>query len=738
MKQAGRCLALLLAAMICLTIPTAMAEEALALPIGNLLYDSAEELRGIAVLEDAVYLLSYTKLLRWRMGEAAVTELAAVKPFEINPSEMLSAVLLSDGQRLWRLEPGRGRLQQLIVAGDSYRAEAAITLDWRMFSDGLGRPQGALIHDGRLYLSAAEQRGSMRLISYALKQGAKPLRMKVLNLHALAPYGEGRLLALQYDQAAGERQAGLPVTLGVLDLKADHFKPLTEVALGSYPNMDSSALLSAQGAIYLASGDRLWRIGPDNRQEACAILLDANFVNKAGQSLFALQDKLLIAGRQQVLIRSGDPAALKQAGQLMINTDFMHLPRMKERVALSMGDTVLHYNPDKAEHSQQELASAFLLHEVASDVLVLDDHSFDLSALGKKGYLLDLSESTVIKAWVEGLDPRLASILWQDGRLVMIPVGVQMITPSAHRQALEALGLFVPADFFQLCDLVARYGSEEIQRQRPSALFQSSDYREDLIRFGVDLWLNAAHASGQTAQFEHPTFRRMMERVQQLNLPAKGQLGNPSTEYPLMALANTLQESPWSFREGDYERAFDFFAMSVEPGAAPAVTAHFRMLAINSQTRVPALALRYLEAVVRESSPEALALMQPAFEGPILNPDYAHDVAATRQRIMMFEDIAQSATDRRTRESYEQEAARERQLLDTASQSLQYLETAETVAKAHAIARHMQPWTGLRTAQLLALAENNLVGQYAKGVLSLDQFIQQADNKLRLVTLEYQ
>lgn len=90
-------LALLLFLLMLTGFPVAKAGTPAQVPLGNTLYNQAEQLRGIAVVDGSLYMLSYSSLLRWQPGDEAVLSLAADEPFQVNYSDMLSPMLLSDG-----------------------------------------------------------------------------------------------------------------------------------------------------------------------------------------------------------------------------------------------------------------------------------------------------------------------------------------------------------------------------------------------------------------------------------------------------------------------------------------------------------------------------------------------------------------------------------------------------------------------------------------------------------------
>lgn len=481
-------MSLLLCFLIVINISSVKAVVPPQVPIGNILYDQAEELRGIAVIGDDLFMLSYGSLLRWRPGDASIAVLEADTPFSVNLSDMFSPVLISDGQSLYRFEPQNGRLQQLEVSGDRYSALPPVQLNWRIFSDDGSRPDRVFLSQDTLWMIQEASDGGTRLLRCELKEGAKPVRLKVRNFYALTPMQDGNLLALQNDMPAsnkllGQGKSPLLAYIGVYYPSKDQFSPTFQVDLGDFPVVSNAVILTPEttGEIFLAAGDRVWRIAPDGKQEPCAILPGINFLNPAGTALWAAgSDNLYAAGVNHVLIKSRNPKALQDAVQIRISTNFINDQRAQEQVAMNMGDTSLHYAPDQAERTQEELAASFLLNEVNSDVLVLDDYGFDLGSLGKKGYLLDLSSSKVIMDYVKDLDPKLQAMLWQDGKLAMVPYDAQMITPSAHADALEELGLSVPHDFFALCDLIERFAKENMMSQAPQGLLSGNSLKEML------------------------------------------------------------------------------------------------------------------------------------------------------------------------------------------------------------------------------------------------------------------
>lgn len=718
-----------------------------AVPVGGLLHDRAQILQGIAVVASDVYMLTQQSLYRWRPGEETARELTSAEPFAIDWENLLTPMLLSDGQAMWRFESDKGRLQRLTAEGDTYTASAPVQLDWRQFSADGGSPGRAAIADGTLWL-IQEANGGTRLLRCAIRKGAKPQRARVRDVCALAAGPDGRLLALQQDMAGSDKrmqQGGEPLSpvLGWLDARGDAFAPIAALDAGRFPCALGAALLAAGDDFYVALNDRVWRVRKDGTQQACAVLPGLNFLNPDGAPLWPLgEDLLLAAGEQHVLIRSRHPEALAQSAQLRISQNVLVNPRLEAQVGVAMGDTALVVDGELRDSTQEELAAAFLLGQVHNDVLVLDDHAFDLAGLGAKGYLADLSGSAALRAYAEGLDPKLRHMLWQEGRLVMVPVRVGLQTPAAHADALGALGLPVPGDFMALCDLVERYAQGGMENAAPHSLLDAGSCRQALIQFGIGLYFQAAHAGGGEVSFDTPEFRQMMARAQGADQGAPGRARAEGEEgdgdgYPIMNLYATLDGFGWLRQEAEYARAFDFIAMSALPGRAPAVPASFTMLAVNSRTAQPERAIQYLEEVVKTIDPRTRALLTPGITGPLPNPDYAHDQAEDAQRLRMYEQIANNAASASTRGVYAREAEAVRLRLANRDTELKYLESADTVARARAIADHMQPQTALMNAQWLdALAEP--VQQFAQGAIDLEQFIRGADSRLRLVTRERQ
>lgn len=720
-----------------LILPTgALGGQPAAVPVHDVLYNGAQQLQGIAVVEGTLYMLSQQHLYRWRPGESSAVEMMSAQPFDIDWEYLHTPVLLSDGQALWRFERTTGRLQQLMVQGDAYTAAAPVQLDWRMFvGDGIW-PDRMWLINGMLWMINEGDNG-MLLTRCALKAGAQPQRMKVRDVFALATGRDGQLLALQQDMQLKNKRLEQgkeepPILLGRLDANGDAFSPLMEMDLGQNPGLYSTALLDTGKAVFVAAGDTVWRVA-DGVQQACALLPNINFLYTGSAALWpAGADSLYVAGERHVLIRSQHPEALAQAAQLRISQDVSTGRRHGEQVSIALGDTALVVSRDMADSTQEELATAFLLGQVHNDILVLQDYAFDLPNLGRKGYLLDLSVSPALRAYAQGLDAKVQPLLWQNGKLVMIPYRVGLGVCTAHASALEALGLSVPRDFFALCDLVERYEEDDLQGQSGLDLLPAEHSRETLIHLGVDLFFHMAHAKGDSISFDDPLFRSMMQRAAQV-----GTLHNNSEgEYPILNLYATLDDFNWLRQEGEYPKAFDFVALSAAPGMAPAVPASFTMLAINSRTQMPQQAIRCLEEMVKTIDPRTHALLMPGTTGPLPNPHYAHDQAEEEQRLKLYEQTAAHASNESTRAIYRKEAEAVRQRLQNRERDLKYLETADSVEKARAIADHLLPQTGLMHSQQLALG--GVVKQYAQGAIDLEQFIRQANNKLHLVTQERQ
>ena len=137
--------------------------------------------------------------------------------------------------------------------------------------------------------------------------------------------------------------------------------------------------------------------------------------------------------------------------------------------------------------------------------------------------------------------------------------------------------------------------------------------------------------------------------------------------------------------------------------------------------------------------PRIQVLLCPDAREPIPNPDYLHDLVKERRCLAMYEDIANNAQDRRIQRIYQEEAMAVRMRLQDAETAFRYLENQQTIDAVREIAQYLMPQTGLMRRQMLALCSPvDLISQYAMDAISLEQFIRQADNKLRLVEMENQ
>ena len=123
---------------------------------------------------------------------------------------------------------------------------------------------------------------------------------------------------------------------------------------------------------------------------------------------------------------------------------------------------------------------------------------------------------------------------------------------------------------------------------------------------------------------------------------------------------------------------------------------------------------------------------------PIIDKDYDKKVAESERAIAQLEQLVGRA-EGAEKSNLEENLKYTREYHERLKQSGQYLATAEDLARIHEIVGKLYVMDGLMNAQRRALYdEKSPLYQYYAGAITLDQFITQMDDTLRLVRMEYQ
>lgn len=739
---------------------------------GSELMDTQDSIRSAVVLKDRVYILTNFAFYTWQPGDERAKKHADLDPdrwsfrdMKTKPEEGVPIIdlLITDGERLLALDGGRQALFTLTLEGDDLVFSDPLKLDLEEFIVGdppyqaFQQPEWMQVIGDKLYYKAFNYDGAETdLYTYDLKTGEKATK-KTTKLAALSPYKEGQALTIQVDMSNRydpQTGAPLPTLLQIYDLASDTLSP-TEIALPT-DNSGNTRFYYDQGenALFTATDSDIYRIDVPSKEQKLIGYLPM-FSNYSSRGDFGqLSDGRLVIGfSQNIFLRESTEkgllgyTVLRSAGYMFDNQITSRVLMEMDKVVLRRVEGLLHNNI-----SEEELATMFLTRNVPVDLLTLSSSNFDIEKLIQKGYVADLSGSEKIQNYVKGMLPNLTNSFLKNGKTFALPVSLMAFPISAYTNPLQEVGIAMPATLQEYVDLAIRW-VEGLGDEHPEYTFasDSSNLKRSLISQVIERYTANLLGSGQDLTFDTPVFREMIQKILATDFGDYGREINWESPEEI-AMMESMWEKKALFESGmGYEpqyaiqnnrskdgNRYKILITPHEEGQKGYLDASMSVMALMETSPNKEAAISFMEHYLSKMDELVLAAFDPAWTAEIPNPSYEKDLAVTEKSLNRLKeqmDKAQGAE----KSNLEQSIKYMQEHFDSIKETGRLRASTEEIKEMHEIFSHFFLFSGLGNAQRRTYwREYELVDQMMNGVISLDQFIKQIDDKLRLVRMEYQ
>lgn len=742
---------------------------------GSALMDTYDNIVSAVRVGDTLYLQTYNALYSFSPGDRAAVKLVNLSEQMWNygvedPSaqrEPLISTLLSDGQTLYALDNEAQTLYIIEIQGEQVHFKNPLTLQMEEFVDGeppyvyVESPEWARILDGRLYMKKQNYEDNPSdLFSYDLATGEKKAH-QVNHLVSVDTYKDGKFIAAvynitnSYDPETGTMRKP---ELAIFD-PADDSLVMLDVSLpvsGDFTDSVGSIYYDpAEDCLYTYTDTDLYRLeeGFKTRRLIGYLPMFGTYGNVRNGGLLPLPDgRLAVTFGVSTFIRERTEKGLEGVSVLSF-AGGMDDPDMLTRALMEMDNVVLRrveglqYNyltPD-------QLASMFLTKSFEVDILPINAYTFDLDKLIEKGYLADLSASRLISDYVGRMQPNLSKAVLKDGKVYAVPVGLLVFPMSGFVKPFEELKLEMPATIKELLAL-ARKWAEGFGEENPEYTLFSNEYelRKALTRLVMESYINTAFGAGEDLVFDTPLFRELMQEIESIpygdmsqeidwDTPEGQAAGEEFFQKQGLIETGMGYEPRYSVgvnNAGDYQ--FKPLIIPLDEGMPAFHQADFTMLSVLSNSKNQAVAIELIERYLSKLDLLDRAAMDPGYTEAIPNKDYDKTLAELAKQIAHMEQLIGKA-EGAAKSNLEENLRYSREYFEQFKQTGQYLATAEDLVQMHEVVSKLYVMTGLMNAQRQALwSEPDLSEQYVSGAITLEQFIRQADDKLRLVRMEYQ
>ena len=397
--------------------------------------------------------------------------------------------------------------------------------------------------------------------------------------------------------------------------------------------------------------------------------------------------------------------------------------------------------------------------ESLSQAMVSGDDSLDLVALSvgyssidtlmKKGYCADLSGYPELVDAVNRMQPCVRDAVMKDGKLYAVPVDFSSWGFFYNQRILQEIGLTeddLPHNWVEMCEFVTEWNDAYADEYGEYSLFDYiSSTKAQLMDWMMEDYMAWCMAKGQDVTFDTPEFRAIMEALEKVECDVVDQKASDamkSDAYFESLFMNGYQvvgAFDWMTNtEYDYQR---YLPMSLTDGTEQVIACDLNVMFINPRTKNMDEAVKLLECKLEAMTEEQKHCIYENETEPVLNPNYANMVKQEQEVVENLKAMLEKA-DESEKKDLEESLKWEENYLATRLPRYEYSVSAEQIAY---FQENIVPKLTVRKTTFLsgtkdnsATELNDLMDRFREGQISMDQFIREADNKMRMMRLENQ
>ena len=413
--------------------------------------------------------------------------------------------------------------------------------------------------------------------------------------------------------------------------------------------------------------------------------------------------------------------------------------------------------------SAEEVARAFASGDDAPDVMDSYVNSYTsrdaagglaIERLNQKGYCKDLSVYPAVKEFVESLNPVFRDFVTDaNGKIFALPVSVSGVYAfTINPTVFEEMGLTmddIPTNFIDLCAFVTRWNDEFVEDYPNYAPLDSTEkYKDRMFRLALREWKGYCQATGQDLHFDDPIFREMVAAVDAMRCDRIEESNKHTSDEESDYKQPLIFTGTWmlnAYYDGDVTFGADKtpkliqMTLTKDTGFYLGQGLEMELMFVNPRTTDSDEIGTMLEYVIKNISDANKVEMVAGWTTPIENPWYEEERKQDEADLAMYQQMYDEAP--------EEEKADYKQMLDDWKTYME--QSAEsnryTVSPAY-IQRYQEvilPALYIGKPTVLDSTDNTsglrtLVQRYIDGQITIDQFIREADGKLRMIQLENQ
>lgn len=413
--------------------------------------------------------------------------------------------------------------------------------------------------------------------------------------------------------------------------------------------------------------------------------------------------------------------------------------------------------------SAEEVARAFASGDDAPDIVRAYVNSYTSSdaagglaieRLNQKGYCKDLSVYPAVKEYVESLNPVFRDFVTDaNGKIFALPIGVSGVYAfTINPTVFEEMGMTmddIPTNFIDLCAFVTRWNDEFVEDYPNYAPLDSTEkYKDRMFRLALREWKGYCQATGQDLHFDDPIFREMVaaidamrcDRIEESNKQTSDEISD--YKQPLIFTGTWMLNA---YYDGDVTFGADKTPKLIQMTLTKDTDFHLgegiemELMFVNPRTTDSDEIGTLLEYVIKDISDTQKVELVAGQTTPIENPWYEEERKQEEADLAMYQQMYDEAP-AEEKNAYKEQLDEFKLYMEQSAESNRY-----TVSPAY-IQRYQEvilPALYIAKPSVLDSTDNTsglrtLVQRYIDGQITIDQFIREADGKLRMIQLENQ
>ena len=431
--------------------------------------------------------------------------------------------------------------------------------------------------------------------------------------------------------------------------------------------------------------------------------------------------------------------------------------------AIDYPDVAVYGGINIETNSAEEVARAFSAGTDAPDVVETWENSYTtydaaggmaIERLNQKGYCKDLSVYPAVKTYVESLNPVFRDFVTdQNGKIFALPTNVSggyafTINPYVFNE----MGLTmddIPTNFIDLCAFVTRWNDEFVEDFPNYAPLDSTEkYKDRMFRLALREWKGYCQATNQELHFDDPIFREMVaaidamrcDRIEESNQTTSDE--ESDYKQPLIFTGTWMLGASF---DGDVtfgeEKNAKLIQMTLTKDTDFYIGQGLEMslIFVNPRTTDSNEIGTLLEYIIQSIDDVSKVELVAGWTTPIENAWYEEEMQQNEETLKSYQQMYDEAAEE-DKNDYKQMLDEWKVYMEQSAEGDRY-----SVSPAY-IQRYQEeilPALYIGRPTVLDSTDNTsglktLVQRYVDGQITIDQFIREADGKLRMIQMENQ